>query len=138
MDKGTQTGFKVHDAAQFGPGDGLGALSEETGRGGISAWPDHSCRRAGRGGRLHLASSLVSVLKYSCVAVSASVPVSASGIRVDCNVYLPAIGIGATAALIGSMMANAENSAVASVRSSSSASESPSAEILRICSSLIV
>jgi len=51
---------------------------------------------------------------------------------------LTAIGIGATAALIGSMMANAENSAVASVRSSSSASESPSAEILRICSSLIV
>ena len=59
-------------------------------------------------------------------------------IRVDCNLYPPAIGIGATAALIGSMMANAENSAVASVRSSISASESPSAEILRICSSLIV
>jgi hypothetical protein len=59
-------------------------------------------------------------------------------VTVDCNIYPPAIGIGATAALIGSMMANAENSAVASVRSSSSASESPSAEILRICSSLIV
>ena len=41
-----------------------------------------------------------------------------------------AIGIGATAALIGSMMANLENSAVASVRSSSSASEGPSAESL--------
>ena len=64
--------------------------------------------------------------------------VGPAGIRVDCNLYPPAIGIGATAALIGSMMANAENSAVASVRSSSSASESPSAEILRICSSLIV
>ena len=61
-----------------------------------------------------------------------------SGIRVDCDLCPPAIGIGATAALSGSMMANAENSAVASVRSSSSASESPSARILRICSSLIV
>ena len=38
-----------------------------------------------------------------------------------------------SAALIGSMIASAENSAVASVRSRSSASESPSAEILRIC-----
>ena len=59
-------------------------------------------------------------------------------VTVDCNVYPPAIGIGATAALIGSMMANAENSAVASVRSRISASRSPSAEILRICSSVIV
>ena len=65
-------------------------------------------------------------------------PCEMPGIRVDCNVYPPAIGIGATAALIGSMMANAENSAVASVRSRISASRSPSAEILRICSSVIV
>ena len=61
-----------------------------------------------------------------------------SGIRVDCNLDPPGIGIGATAALIGSMMANAENIAVASVRSSRSAFESPSAESLRIWLSLIV
>ena len=42
------------------------------------------------------------------------------------------------AALIGSMIAKAENSAMASVRSRSSVSLSPSADILRICSSLIV
>ena len=61
-----------------------------------------------------------------------------SDLPVDGNLYAPAIAIGATAALIGSMMASAENTAVASVRSSNSASESPSADNLRICSSLIV
>jgi hypothetical protein len=64
--------------------------------------------------------------------------VSASRIRLDWNVYHQAIGMGATAVLIGSMMANAEKTAVASVRSNSSASESPCAEMLRICSSVIV
>ncbi len=59
-------------------------------------------------------------------------------VTVDRNVYPPAIAMGATAALIGSMMANAANNAMASVRSRISASWSPSAAILRICSSVIV
>jgi hypothetical protein len=80
-----------------------------------------------------MASADAAAVKLLCSAALRNVERWGSsempGIRVDCNVYPPAISTGATAALIGSIMANAENSAVASVRSSISASRSPSAEI---------
>ena len=110
-------------------------------RGRVSSAPDRSasrrpesaCRfRPPSGGRDRSAgcdACLFSPQGGTWQAVESSCdPVSASGLCLDWNVYTPAIAIGATAALIGSMMANAEKSAVASVRSNSSASESPCAE----------
>lgn len=65
-------------------------------------------------------------------------PYATTGNPVDDSACPTAIGAGAAAAPIDSMMASAENSAVASARSRISASGSPSAEILRIWSSVIV